>query len=195
MIFPIKYRCLIQNDFGKESFRIIPIRYSDRFEIMKWRNDQLYHLRQKKILTKKDQNIYFKNSVLDLFNSKEPDQLLFSFLKNGNLIGYGGLVHINWFDKNAEISFVMDTKLENKFFEANWLIFLELIESLGFNELMFKKLYVYAFDLRPYLYPILEKRNFINEARLHKHVFINKEFKDVVFYSKFNKDEKDSNID
>ena len=195
MIFPTKYRCLTQNVYGKDSFRIIPIRYNDRFEIMKWRNDQLYHLRQKKILTENDQNIYFTYVVFDLFNSNKPNQLLFSFLKNGNLIGYGGLVHINWIDKNAEISFVMDTKLENKFFEANWLIFLELIENLGFNELIFKKLYVYAFDLRPNLYPILEKRNFIYEARLNNHVFINKEFKDVVFYSKFNKDEKDSNID
>ena len=186
MIFPTKYRCLTQNVYGKDSFRIIPIRYNDRFEIMKWRNDQLYHLRQKKILTENDQNSYFKNVIFELFKSKHPNQLLFSYLKNDTLVGYGGLVHINWTDKNAEISFVMNTKHEKKYFEENWLNFLEIIEDLGFNELKLQKLYVYAFDLRQNLYPILERRNYINEARLKNHKLIDNKFTDIVIYSKFN---------
>ena len=39
------------------------------------------------------------------FKEKQPNQLLFSFIENNLLIGYGGLVHIDWTNKNAEISF------------------------------------------------------------------------------------------
>ena len=63
MIFPNKYKCLIRNDFKKKSFLIVPIRYKDRFDIMKWRNQQIYHLRQSKPLTKEVQNTYFKKKL------------------------------------------------------------------------------------------------------------------------------------
>ena len=36
-------------------YKIVPIRYEDRFDIMKWRNEQMYHLRQSKPLTEEDQ--------------------------------------------------------------------------------------------------------------------------------------------
>ena len=54
MIFPDKYKCLGLNDFQKNSFRIVPIRYNDRFDIMQWRNEQIFHLRQDKELTVED---------------------------------------------------------------------------------------------------------------------------------------------
>ncbi|MDC3238153.1 GNAT family N-acetyltransferase [Flavobacteriaceae bacterium] len=184
MIFPDKYKCLGLNDFQKNSFRIVPIRYNDRFDIMQWRNEQIFHLRQDKELTVEDQDAYFENTISTLFDQEQPKQILFSFLKDNKCIGYGGLVHINWIDKNAEISFIMDTKLENNFFDINWLKFIELIENLGFNELKFKKLYVYAFDLRPHLYKVLEKSNYFLDARLKSHSKIKNKYIDVVIYSK-----------
>ena len=38
-------------------YSIVPVRYEDRFSIMDWRNNQLYHLRQKKELSPSDQDI------------------------------------------------------------------------------------------------------------------------------------------
>ena len=35
-----------------DSYEIKPLRFKDRYEIMRWRNDQLYHLRQKFVLKK-----------------------------------------------------------------------------------------------------------------------------------------------
>ena len=72
----------------------------------------MYHLRQDKPLTEEDQEAYFLNVVAKLFEQERPNQLLFSFLDGDKCIGYGGLVHINWIDKNAEISFIMNTSLE-----------------------------------------------------------------------------------
>ena len=186
MIFPNEYKCLTKSSIKIGMYKIIPIRYEDRLDIMRWRNDQLYHLRQDKPLTEKNQDSYFNDIVLNLFNKEQPSQLLFSFLENDKCIGYGGLVHINWIDKNAEISFVMDTFLEKSSFDKYWNTYLLLIEKLAFDDLKLHKLFVYAFDLRPHLYKVLENANYINDARLTEHCFFNNQFLDVVIYSKLN---------
>lgn len=178
------YQALKQNIFEKGEYSIVPIRSEDRYDIMKWRNEQIYHLRQDKPLTKEAQDRYFDEIIPQLFHQEKPSQLLFSFLKDGKLIGYGGLVHINWVDKNAEISFIMNTELEKEEFEWNWSKYLELIEELAFKELAFVKLYVYAFDLRPHLYTTLLNNSYFMDARLKNHCIFNGELKDVVIHSK-----------
>ena len=100
------YKALNKQVYKSGNYTITPLRFEDRLDIMKWRNEQIYHLRQNKPLTEIDQDNYFKNVIQILFNQNLPDQILFSFLKNDVCIGYGGLVHINWTDKNAEISFI-----------------------------------------------------------------------------------------
>ncbi len=150
------YKCLKKQEFIKGRYKIVPIRFKDRFTIMIWRNEQLYHLRQKHPLTVEDQENYFSNVVSKIFDQVQPNQILFSFLEKDKCIGYGGLVHINWMDKNAEISFIMNTELENDRFEEIWLIYLDLIEQVAFNDLKFIKLYTYAFDFRPKLFKVLE---------------------------------------
>lgn len=187
MIFPNKYIALSQNVYKNREFKIVPIRYEDRFKIMKWRNEQMYHLRQSKVLTKFDQENYFKNVVSKLFYTEQPSQILFTFLKNDNCIGYGGLVHIDWGNKSAEISFIMDTRLEKKYFENLWTIFLYLIEKVAFSCLNFKYLFTYAFDLRKNLYVILEKNNYLFKKRIKNKLQIQKKWIDVVIHEKENK--------
>jgi hypothetical protein len=92
------YKVLHKQQFSVGNFSIVPIRFDDRHVIMKWRNEQLYHLRQQKPLTVEDQDTYFNTVVSKLFDQEQPNQILFSFLENGICIGYGGLVHINWID-------------------------------------------------------------------------------------------------
>ena len=115
-----KYKVLDIQEFEFGEYKLTPIRHQDRFDIMKWRNEQIYHLRQSSPLTEEVQDKYFNEVISNLFNQELPNQLLFSFLKNDKCIGYGGLVHINWIDKNAEISFIMDTSLEAESFKENW---------------------------------------------------------------------------
>lgn len=153
---------------------------------MKWRNEQIYHLRQAKPLTKEDQDAYFENVVAKLFEQEQPNQILFSFLENGVCIGYGGLVHINWIDKNAEVSFIMDTNLEAEHFSFHWNTYLYLLKQVAFDTLNLHKTYVYAFDLRPHLYEALEEAGYFFDCRLKDHCFYLNEFKDVVIYSLIN---------
>jgi RimJ/RimL family protein N-acetyltransferase len=164
----------------------VSIREEDKYLIMQMRNEQMYHLRQSTVLTKKSQDQYFKNVVSNLFVKEKPDQILFSVLKSDEFIGYGGLVHINWLDKYAEISFIMKTELEKINFEYFWINYLCLIQKVAFEELMFHKLFTYAFDVRPHLYKVLEKAGFNEEATLKKHHLFGDKYVDVLIHSKFN---------
>lgn len=183
-MLPLEYICLKNQSYEHNEFSIVPIRFKDRFDIMKWRNEQVYHLRQNKPLTQEDQENYFTNVVNKLFNQDKPEQILFSFLQGDNCIGYGGLVHINWLDKNAEISFIMNTDLESTYFSEFWSIYLKLIEEIAFRDMKLHKLYVYAFDLRPHLYEMLLKNNYFLDARLKDHCYFKEKYIDVVIHSK-----------
>lgn len=178
------YKALNNQFFSKGNYSIAPIRMEDRHAIMQWRNEQIYHLRQNKPLNEEDQNIYFKTVVTSLFAQEQPDQILFSYLKGEKCIGYGGLVHINWIDKNAEISFIMDTILENTNFNLHWTTFLEMIEKVAFIEIDMHKIFVFAFDLRPHLYNVLEKNHYFKDGELKDHCYIGGQFKNIVIYSK-----------
>jgi RimJ/RimL family protein N-acetyltransferase len=179
------YKVLKNQIVSSGNFSLVPLRFEDKTTIMNWRNEQLYHLRQNKPLTKEDQDKYFNDVIAKIFDESKPNQILFSFLDGNNCIGYGGLVHINWIDKNAEISFIMDTELEKFSFSTNWKVYLELIEKIGFEELDLYKLYTYAIDLRPHLYQILELSGYDKEAVLKNHVSWMGKMVDVVIHSKF----------
>ncbi len=187
MKFPTKYPFLENNEFSCGEYSIVPIRYEDRMDIMKWRNEQIYHLRQKKPLTVEQQNNYYNNVVRKIFDEQQPNNILFSYLKNDKCIGYGGLVHINWIDKYAEISFIMDTELEENEFEQHWVTYLGLIEKVAFDELGLHKIFTYAFDLRPHLYKAVEQAGFVKEAVLKEHCFFEGAFKDVVIHCKMDR--------
>ena len=82
MYWPDSYKVLKnENQFQLGEYEIIPIRYGDRYEIMRWRNDQIFHLRQDKPLTNRDQDYYFDRVLKKNFDKKNPNQLLFSFLQ------------------------------------------------------------------------------------------------------------------
>ncbi|MBR4646531.1 MAG: GNAT family N-acetyltransferase [Bacteroidales bacterium] len=190
-----RYTCLKQQTFSIGDYSLVPLRYEDRFLIMKWRNEQIYHLRQAHPLTEDDQQRYFDNVVAKLYDNPKPDQILFSYLEKGECIGYGGLVHINWNDLNAEISFIMDTILEAEHFSEHWGNYLTMLKQVAFNDLYLHKIYTFAFDLRPHLYPIFEEAGLVREATLKEHCLYNGEYKDVVIHSIWNKRNLTSHFD
>lgn len=177
------YKPLHSDSFSLGDFQLVPIRLEDRYHIMEWRNQQLFHLRQERPLTKQDQDHYFDEVVEELFEQEKPIQLLFSLLERGKCIGYGGLVHINWKDLNAEVSFIMNTELEALRFNELWGAYLSLIKMVAFENLMLRKIYTYAYDLRPHLYPVLINAGFKEEARLRDHVQFDRKFFDVLIHS------------
>jgi RimJ/RimL family protein N-acetyltransferase len=183
--FPLKYDCLKQQIYEYEEYNIIPIRSEDRYEIMKWRNEQIFYLRQNQALTKEDQDNYFNTVLTNIFEQEFPDQILFSFFKNNKLIGYGGLVHIDWENQNAEISFLIKTDLNNlKYYTESFTVFLKLIQQLALNIKM-HKIYTYGYKTNDYRFSPLINSFFEKEVELKNHKKINDTWLDVLIYSKF----------
>jgi len=147
----------------------------------------MYHLRQAVLITKEKQDHYFKNVVAKLFGQEQPEQILFSFLRREECIGYGGLVHINWVDVNAEVSFISATEHESQYFGSYWKIYLSLLDQVAFNQLSLHKIFTYAFDIRPDLYPALEESGFKKEAVLKEHCLFEGMYRDVIIHSKYNR--------
>ena len=180
-----KYKVLKKQNFAKGNNAIVPIRMRDRYDIMQWRNEQIFHLRQNKLLSKEEQDSYFNTVVADLFSQEHPDQILFSYLEGENCIGYGGLVHINWIDKNAEISFITNTSIKDESYALHMSTFLSLLEEVASKEVGLHKIFTYTFDVRPEIYSILEKNGFKKEAVLVEHCYFNGNFINVIIHSKF----------
>ena len=180
-----EYKILSKNSFSFKEYRLVPIREEDRYIIMKWRNEQIFHLRQKTPLQKEDQDKYFKSTIAPLFDQLKPNQILFSFLKNNKIIGYGGLVHIKWDKKEAEISFLIDTKLQDENFEKFWSVFLNLIEEIAFSYLELSKIFTYSFDLRPKLYKVLKKQSYFFENQIKKAIKKDGKWLNALIHSKY----------
>jgi len=181
-----EYSILKKNYYSLDEYFIIPIRHEDRLDIMNWRNDQLYHLRQKNRLNSTEQDNYFKNVIQKLFNNKKPDQILFSFFRKEVFVGYGGLVHINWNKKNAEISFVINSLHEKKYFNIYWNKFLKMIEHIAFEDLSLNKIFTTAFDVRPKLYESLKESQFRLENEINNFTKIKSKSVKLLSHYKFN---------
>jgi RimJ/RimL family protein N-acetyltransferase len=179
------YKNINSDTFINGIYSLVPIRDEDKYDILNWRNNQLDILRQETLLSIEQQEHYFKTVVDKLFDEEEPKQLLFSFLENNKLIGYGGLVHIDWESKTAEISFLTETSRNKNVdvFISDWVSYLTILKKVANDYLNFKSIYTYAFDLRPNLYVALQASGFTEIKRHKNHIQIEDKKVDVVIHS------------
>lgn len=179
-----QYNCLSKQEFTNNNYKIVPIRYEDIFLIKQWRNEQVDILRQKGLLTDEDQKRYYEQVITPLFEQAQPSQLLFSYLEDGQLIGYGGLVYVNWVDKRAEVSFLLNTAFtkDKQIYQQLHLAYLELMKQLAFEELGFNRLFTETFDIRPAHIANLEAAGFVEEGRMQEHIWINDTFVDSIIH-------------
>ncbi|WP_201981854.1 GNAT family N-acetyltransferase [Hymenobacter rubidus] len=166
------YRPLSQAEYRWNNYQLIPIRYEDREPIRAWRNAQLQVLRQAEPLTAEQQDAYFQRVVLPLFEQEKPGQLLFSLLHNGELIAYGGLVHLSWPDLRAEVSFLVDPAraADAATYRQDFRAYLRLLGQVAFEGLKFNRLFTETYDIRPAHVAILEAAGFRLEGRLRQHI-------------------------
>ncbi|HEV8051128.1 MAG TPA: GNAT family N-acetyltransferase [Parachlamydiaceae bacterium] len=178
------YACLHQQEFEDLPYRMEPLRHEDIFLIKQWRNEQMDILRQNVLLTDAMQKSYFENVIKPSFTKSQPEQILFSFFKNALLIGYGGMVHIDWKAKEGEVSFLVDTEREKNStdYRSDFSSFLKLIKSVAFKDLQFKRLFAITYDIRPLHLSILENSGFIEEKRLKNEMTINEKLVDVLIH-------------
>lgn len=180
------YKALSQQSFELGSLRLVPIQDEDKYLIMEWRNEQMFHLRQNKELSRADQQHYFQTIVRPLFSQEKPDQILFSLLEEDTCIGYGGLVHLDWYKLEAEVSFLMNTSLESKRFEELWSKFLKILKVVAFDQLALVRIFTYAYDLRENLYPPILENHFKLTRRIPNVLRESNRSYDVLIHTKLN---------
>jgi RimJ/RimL family protein N-acetyltransferase len=180
------YRVLSQQSFHIGNVHLVPIRDKDKYLILEWRNEQMFHLRQNKKLSRADQNQYFQTIVRPLFSQEKPQQILFSLLENETCIGYGGLVHLDWYKLEAEISFLMSTDLESNRFEELWSKFLKMLNIVAFDQLSLVRIFTYAYDLREHLYPPILENHFKLTRRIPNVLTKSNRSYDVLIHTKLN---------
>ena len=184
-----KYNCLDIEKFSLNDYTLIPIRQEDIQSIRNWRNQQMDVLRQKKPISENEQEQYYKKTIKKDFYENEPEQILFSFLLKNKCIGYGGLVHIDWERKIAELSFLNETSRAKNlelYFE-DFSKFLKIIFKIVFYNLKFNELVTETYNIRPKTIEILEMFGFKKKNTLKNHVKIDGKLIDSLIFSLENK--------
>lgn len=178
------YNCLTNQVIKENDSQVVPLREQDISIIKDWRNAQMEVLRQQVKLTDDDQQAYYTNVVVSSFTTPFPRIILFSFLENDQLIGYGGLTNVDWHAKRAEISFLSDpTRVSRaEIYEADFSLFLTLIKRAAFDDLKFNRLFTETYDIRPLHISILVKSGFQLEGILKEHVRIGGNFIDSLIH-------------
>ena len=180
----IKYIALKQNDFSYGDYILVSIRQEDMERIRQWRNAQMSVLRQSVKLSPGDQKLYFENVIKSSFTDKETKQLLFSLIKNNQLIGYGGLVNISWKDKRAEMSFLLDDqRAKNKtLYKEDMVNFIYLIKKVIFEEMKFNRVFTETLAFRTFHISILEENGYMKEGILRNHILESGKFYDSIIH-------------
>jgi ribosomal protein S24E len=179
------YVCLTKNNYTFKNYQLIPIRIQDAESIRKWRNEQITFLRQEKVISSDEQQQYFEQTITPSYTQQTPDLILFSFLENSTLIGYGGFVNINWDKKISEISFLIETKRSKNplLYRNDFSIFLNFIKKIICDELKFKELFTETYDIRPDHIVILEKNKFKISKRENNIKIIEEKPVNILFHS------------
>ena len=162
-------------------YEIISVRQEDALPIMRWRNAQIDALRQKEPLTEDQQRRYFQEVVLPTYPMEKPPMVLLAYLKQGKLIGYGGLVHLDWEAKRGEVSFLLDpARIEDKHSYGMELgTFLSLLKRLAFSQLGLNRIQTEAYGNRSWHVQAIEANGFRLEGVLRQHVCIGGEWVDT----------------
>jgi hypothetical protein len=182
------YSCLPETSYTHDSYLVTALRSQDIYTIMEWRNAQIDVLRQKSLLTREDQENYYKTSIQPSFSMKEPPLILFSILHKKKFIGYGGFVHIDWQSRRAEMSFLTSPQRAAiaEQYETDFTTFITILKIIGFQDLNLQRLSTETFDIRPQVIDILEKNGFVKEGRMRNHNLIQGKYIDSIIHGCLN---------
>ena len=101
-----------------------------------------------------------------------------------NLIGYGGVVHISWEDRRAEVSFLLNQERMQSFelYKKDFTHYLSLIKSLSLKQLKLNKIFSETFAFRQRHISILEDVDFKKEGVMKEHIFLNGRLVDSIIH-------------
>jgi RimJ/RimL family protein N-acetyltransferase len=168
------YTCLNKQSFADQvGYQLIPLQEREMEKIRLWRNAQIDILRQKRPISFDEQQEYFQTMIQPTFTQLHPSQILFIYLFHDVCIGYGGLTHLDWDNRRAEISFLVNPERgQDPFlYQKDFSHYLALVSQIAFEELKLHRLYTETFAFRTWHMSILEHCGFKQEGILRHHVY------------------------
>lgn len=171
---PLVYACLPHPRVEQGGYWLETVQPGHIQAIRAWRNAQLDILRQPAPISAEEQEAYFAAQIWPSLDAAQPATLLLSFHEGERLIGYGGLVHIAWEHKRAEVSFLLDPQaaVPVEAYARHFAAFLGLMKVLAFGELGFERLFTETYASRTDHIAVLEAAGFRREGVLRRHVQI-----------------------
>lgn len=155
--------------YREGGFLIAAVKEEEIEHIREWRNSQMSVLRQSTQVSATEQKEYFASKVWPNLLLDQPEQILFSIRHAGEMVGYGGLVHISWINGRAEVSFLLapEKESEAEFRQAAFTSFLGLVAKIAFQELRLFKLTTETFEFRSSIISTIEAFGFRLEGKLY----------------------------
>ena len=147
---------------------------ADAEQIRLWRNAQMSVLRQSKSISKSQQRDYFLLNVIPAYDQIEPPLWLKGLISGEELIGYGGIVHINWSNRRGEVSFLLAPEHEEAIGAKRKLFtfYLKEISLFAFDTLGLNRIWAETYSFRDSHIEILESNLFLEEGRLREHILM-----------------------
>ena len=160
-------------------YKLRTIENNDLEAIRKMRNAQTKILRQVKPISYNEQQEYFSKI------HKDNSQILFAIEDEvEEMIGYCGLVNINYVYSTAEISFITIKSECNVEYSKIFLFILNRLSDFAFNSLGLNKIWTETYGFRTNHISILEQFGMIKEGVLREHVFKDGERHNSIIHSK-----------
>ena len=158
----------------------------DLAQIKKWRNEQQSICRYWKPLTDDNQEDWYFT-----YSDKDSREVIFAIRTEWvsdmlKLIGYCGLVYIDWLNRRAEYSILVDLNYHSNYDE----IFkktTDFIVDYGFNSLNLNKITTETFSHRTHQIELLEKYGFERQGVLKDHIYKDGKYWDSHLHAIFRK--------
>lgn len=133
----MRYSCMPNPVLELSPFAIEAVQPDHIEAIRRWRNSQMDVLRQSAPISPEGQVRYYEQHIWPTMGLPQPQNILVSYLEDGRHIGYGGLVHIDWVGRSAEVSFLLDPALttDEAVYRRYHVSFLALVKMLAFDDL------------------------------------------------------------
>lgn len=146
---------------NKKKLELKKIRKEDLGTIVKWRNN-------KEIMKYNTQffllNIEYQNRWFNTISKKDSKQIMFVFKYGGDIIGVGGLIHLDKQNKNADIAIIIgETKMHGKELGTRAL---RLLVDYGFQKMKLHRIGAEIFEYNKISVKLFEKLNFKKEGMI-----------------------------
>lgn len=140
------------------------------------------HTREFRLLS----NLNQKNWFRQLFIDNPPKNIMFVIIKKQKIVGITGLTYIDWKNRNAEISIIVDPSIKNnkKILKQS----IKMILDYGFGELGLHRIWAEIFNIANDRIQLFEEMQFVYEGTLKEKLWRDNKWFDSRIYAKISED-------